>query len=289
MVDKTRLYNDINFLTTINPPRNYQNLVSLELCADYIDDEFKKIGLITERQKFTALNKDYENIICSYGANKNKRLIVGAHYDVAGDHPGADDNASGISGILELARLIGVNKPMLDYQIDFIAYCLEEPPFFGSKLMGSSIHAKSLVDSIDKIIGMICLDMIGFYSNEPNSQKKISQKQDFDIPDIANFIAIVGIKSQENFVQNIYNLLSSNSETDVRVALFEKNSGLAAFSDHRNYWKIDINAVMITDTAMLRNSNYHTKQDTIETLDFDKMSGVIQGVYNAITNLTIDK
>ena len=125
--DEDRMYNDVDYLTRIKPYRNHQNLKSLEIISDHIQSEFEKIGLLTEEQEWIVKGNSYRNIIASYNPQKTKRLIIGAHYDVAGNQPGADDNASAVAGLLETARLIQENKPEIDYRIDFIAYCLEEP------------------------------------------------------------------------------------------------------------------------------------------------------------------
>lgn len=287
MVDKNRIIRDVSYLTAIDPPRNYKHPESLKKIADYINASFQKDGLETERQHFEAKNNEYENIIGSYGPDKTRRLIVGAHYDVAGDHPGADDNASGIAGLLELGRLLAQNKPVLDYRIDLVAYGLEEPPFYGTKYMGSAIHAKSLKENDANVIGMVCMDMIGFFSSKPGSQKKPFEKISSDYTDTGDFIAITGLESQVKFVNNICESMKNNFNIIVKTALSLRRNGYAALSDHRNYWKQGYNALVINDTAFLRNPNYHNNQDTIDTLDFDKMEEVIKGVYFALISIVI--
>src|SRR5207342_1395907 len=135
----------------------------------------------------------YSNIIASYNPKATKRLIVGAHYDVCGNQPGADDNASAVAGLLETARLLGENKPEIDYQIDLVAYCLEEPPFFSTQHMGSFVHAKSLHENKIDVIGMICYEMIGYFSDQPNSQPFPAPELAKIFPSTANFIIVVGI------------------------------------------------------------------------------------------------
>ena len=153
---KSRLYTDVDFLTSIRPYRNFQNLESLEKVSKYISDEFGSCAFECEEQKWEAEGNEYKNIIASWQKAKKRRLIIGAHYDVAGDQPGADDNASAVAGLLETARLVSENHPELDFGIDLVAYCLEEAPFFTTKEMGSYIHAKSLYDSQADVVGMIC-------------------------------------------------------------------------------------------------------------------------------------
>ncbi len=249
------------------------------------EDEFKKIGAKPEIQTWFAQGNEYKNIIVSYNPGKTRRLIVGAHYDVCGNQPGADDNASAVAGLLETARLVFEHGPQTDYRIDFVAYCLEEPPFFGSTSMGSYIHAKSLFDNKTDVIGMICLEMIGYFSDAPNSQPFPTPELAKLYPHTANFIIVVGIRKYAAFNNKVHQLMSADSAIDVQVISFPSGDGLAGLSDHSSYWKFGYNALMINDTAFLRNPNYHLKSDTIDTLDFKKMTGVINSAYKAITKI----
>ena len=278
----SKLYDDVRFLTELRPFRNYQNLESLAQVVDYVKIEFEKAGLIIQYQKWTAAGNEYTNVIGVYNGHKSKKLVVGAHYDVCGDQPGADDNASAVAGLLETARLIGENKPNLEYAIEFVAYCLEEPPFFGSTEMGSYVHAKSLYDNEVDVIGMICYEMIGYFSDEPNSQSYPSKDLAQLYPSTANFIIVVGIQEHDDFNKKVRNLMADKAEIDVQVISFDTIGDLAGMSDQRNYWKFGYKALMINDTSFVRNPNYHMPTDTIETLDFSKMSEVINGAYNAI-------
>ena len=279
-----RLYEDVESLTSITPARNVQHPVSLEKAAAYIEKEFQKLTS-TERQKWLAEGSQYSNILCSYNAGKKRRLVVGAHYDVCGDQPGADDNASAVAGLLELARMIFTFKPQLDYRIDFVAYCLEEPPFFASQSMGSYIHAKSLADNKADVIGMISLEMIGYFSDAPHSQPFPSPELEKIYPHTANFIIVVGNTKYSAFNNKVHRLMSAGSGIDVQVINFPDGDGLAGLSDQRNYWKFGYNALMINDTAFIRNPNYHTRSDTIDTLDFKKMTEVVNSTYRAVTNI----
>lgn len=280
-----RVYRDVHFLTSLTPPRNYQNLNALEKAYRYIENEFMKAGAEAILQRWIAQGKEYTNVIASYNAGKAKRLVVGAHYDVCGNQPGADDNASAVAGLLEIARLIFRHKPLLDYRVDFVAYCLEEPPFFGSEAMGSFVHAKSLHDIKADVIGMISLEMIGYFSEAPESQPFPSPELAKLYPHTANFIIVVGIEKYAAFNNKVHKLMSEKSAIDVQVISFPSGEGLAGLSDQRSYWEFGYNALMINDTAFIRNPHYHMPTDTIDTLDFEKMTAVIDGAYKAITNI----
>ena len=283
--EKDRLYNDVAFFTSLTPPRNYLHAASLEASVAYIKQAFEKADGITEEQVWTASGRTYKNVITSYNSHKLKRLVVGAHYDVCGDQPGADDNASAVAGLLELARLIFHNKPNLEYRIDFVAYCLEEPPFFATDFMGSYVHAKSLKEQDAEVMGMICLEMIGYFSDEPYSQPFPSPELAKLYPNTANFIIVVGIETYAAFNKRVHALMSKGSAIDVQAINFGEGEGLAGLSDQRSYWRFGYPALMINDTAFIRNPWYHTKGDTIDTLDFDKMTAVVNSAYNAITGM----
>ncbi|HEV7348539.1 M28 family peptidase [Telluribacter sp.] len=282
----TRLYQDVEFLTTIKPYRNYQNLQSLERVVTYLEREFKEAGSPTEIQTWVAAGNEYKNIIASYNPGATRRLVVGAHYDVAGDQPGADDNASAVAGLLETARLVFAQKPALDYRVDFVAYCLEEPPFFGSEQMGSYVHAKSLHDQKAEVLGMLCYEMIGYFSDAPGSQHFPTPELAKLYPHTGNFIIVVGIDSYADFTNQVHRLMQVDANIDVQVITFPSGDGLAGLSDQRSYWKFGYPALMINDTSFIRNPHYHRKSDTIETLDFKRMVEVVNCTYRAITHFT---
>lgn len=280
-----RIYRNVEFLTSLTPARNYRNLQSLKKAAGYIEAEFEKMGAVPEIQSWEAHGKEYQNIIASYNPENRHRLILGAHYDVFDDQPGADDNASAVAGLLEVARLVFENKPPTNYRIDFVSFCLEEPPFFGTEFMGSYVHARFLHNNNVDVLGMICLEMIGYFSDEPGSQPFPSPELAELYPDTANFIIVVGVEQYSDFNQKVHRLMAIDSEIDVQLINFPFGDGLAGLSDQRSYWKFGYPALMINDTSFIRNPNYHTKADTIETLDFEKITGVINSTYNAVINM----
>ena len=161
--NKNNLYTDLKFLTELRPFRNYQNHESLAAVVSYIKQVFTDAGLDVKEQKWMVNNQEYTTVIGVYNPGLPKTLVVGAHYDVCGDQPGADDNASAVAGLLETARLLGKHKPPLNHSVELVGYCLEEPPFFGSQQMGSFIHAQSLHQQQVDVIGMICYEMIGYF------------------------------------------------------------------------------------------------------------------------------
>ncbi|WP_457622585.1 M28 family peptidase [Persephonella sp.] len=277
------LYTDVEQLCNIRPFRNCYNVTSLNKAAEYITSQFE--GLNIKIQRYYVGSQEYRNIIASYNTESSERIVIGAHYDVAGDTPGADDNASGVAGILQIGRFLKLYRPKLRYRVDLAAYTLEEPPFFGTDKMGSYVHAKALYEKKAKVKVMISLEMIGYFSDEPGSQNFPLPFFKLIYPDRGNFIGIVGKIGQKKITKQIEDLVRQGSS----IPVYSINAPVIIpgidFSDHRNFWKFGYNAVMVTDTAFYRNPNYHRRTDTVGTLDFERMSEVVKGIYNVILNI----
>ncbi len=264
-------------------PRDWQSPKNLNRCADYIAKQFKDSGATVEMQDYEIHRVTYRNVIGRFGVGKNKKIIIGAHYDSCDDTPGADDNASGVAGLIELARLIGKKQP--DLEVELVAYTLEEPPFFGGNEMGSAIHAASIAKEKDRIIGVIVLEMIGYFSDEPGSQDYPSPLLKMYYPNEGNFITVVSKWNQGKWISQLK--AGIKGTTDLPVYSFRGPASLPGidFSDHRNYWPHGIPAAMVTNTAFYRNKTYHTPNDTADKLDYDRMGKVVVGVYETIRDL----
>ncbi|MDI6738684.1 MAG: M28 family peptidase, partial [Nanoarchaeota archaeon] len=192
------LKSHVIFLSEKIGERNYLDTEKLNKAADYIEDKFRSYKCNVKRQSFKAENKTYYNIEAEVKgtSDKNKIIVIGAHYDTITGTPGADDNASGVAGILELARLVS-EKP-LPYTIRLVAFALEEPPFFRTKNMGSYVYAESLKREGTKIEGMISLEMIGYFCDKKGCQYYPLPFFRWFYPDRGNFLAFVGnIRSRQ--------------------------------------------------------------------------------------------
>jgi hypothetical protein len=273
----------ITKITKTGSYRNYLNLTALNNTAEYLFSEFQKFCDTVQYQDFKVDGNAYKNVIASIGTSKEKRLVIGAHYDVCGRQEGADDNASGIAGLLELARIL--SKEKLDFRIDFVSYSLEEPPFFGTRQMGSYIHAKSLKNQNVKLMGMICLEMIGFYNDSPDSQKYPLGILKWFYGRKGNYITVVQKFNNGRFGDKVKDYMTRQKMIPTKSFIGPKSLPGIDFSDHANYWTFGYKAVMITNTAFYRNTNYHEPTDTMETLDFTRMCKVIDEVANCVLNL----
>jgi hypothetical protein len=232
---KERLYKDVEKLTSIRPFRNFSNITTLNAVAEFIYEEFENLNGNPEYQEFEVDGTTYKNIIATFGPEDGPRIVVGAHYDVAGNQPGADDNASGIAGLLEIARMLAQAPQKIKHRIELVAYTLEEPPFFATDQMGSAIHAKSLYDKNIQVKYMICLEMIGYFSDKPNSQGFPSDSLKSLYPNRGNFVIVVGKTGQERFTENVKQLMKSNAKIDVQSIILPPSEYLAGLSDHRNF------------------------------------------------------
>ena len=230
-----------------------------------------------------ARGKEFKNVICGFGPEEAPRIVVGAHYDVCGEQEGADDNASGVVGLLELARLLTGQE--LKVRVELVAYSLEEPPNFRSENMGSYIHAKSLYDEKVDVIGMVCLEMIGYFSDEKKSQNYPVGLMKLFYGGKGDFVLAAKKFGAGKFAKRFGRKFKCSDQVRTKKITAPKFIPGTDFSDHLNYWKFKFSALMITDTAFYRNDNYHEKTDTMETLDIKRMAKVIDGVFLALLEM----
>jgi hypothetical protein len=273
-----RLAIDVRYLAGNEPGRSSAQRASLNRAATYIADSFAAAGCAPRKEEFTVDNAEYRNVVCSFGPADAPRLVIGAHYDIY-ESPGADDNASGVAALIELARMVGAEKPTLEHRLDLVAFTLEEPPYFRTENMGSHAHARGILDDGADLKLMISVEMIGFYSDAPDSQSYPVGFLDWLYPDKANFIGVVGALFDRSAVARVKGLLTVSDALPV----YSINAPTALtgvdFSDHWSFWQNGLPALMVTDTAFLRNPNYHRPTDTPDTLDYRRMALAVDGLY----------
>jgi Zn-dependent M28 family amino/carboxypeptidase len=282
--DPTRLKAHVRMLAETFVPRDEAHPEMLDRTAAYIRREFEQAGGRVTEQPYVLDGKTYRNVIAMLGPNTRERIVVGAHYDsVAADVPAADDNASGVAGLIELARLLG--QTTLPMKIELVAYTLEEGQHFNTQRMGSAVHAHSLKERDVPVRAMFSLEMLGYFTDMPDSQHYPHPVLKLFYPSRGNFIAVVGKLDQPLIVRRVKQFMRGASRLPVYSINAPRSVPGIDFSDHRNYWDMGYDAVMITDTAFYRNPNYHTPHDTPDTLDYTRMAMVVQGVYAAVVVL----
>ena len=286
-VDPVRLESHVRKLSIEFSPRDERHIENLDQVAAYIQNEFSQAGAVVSQQPYRVEGKTYRNVIAQFGPDSSERIIIGAHYDTAGPLPGADDNASGVAGLIELAYLFQKQPPPL--RIELVAFSLEEPPYFRTTGMGSSVHALSLKKENVGVRLMISLEMIGYFSDAPNSQRFPIGVLGAFYPSQGNYVGIVG-RLREGLLARHFKT-AMRKATPLPVYSINAPSLLPGvdFSDQLNYWHAGYNALMITDTAFYRNPNYHTALDTPEKLDYKRMAMVVEGVYAAVVDLALER
>jgi len=294
-VDTARLDAHLRMLSQTLYPRSFDQPDKLEAAADYIHAEFKKSGAAVENQVFSVEGARYRNVGVRFGPKDGALLVIGAHYDSHGaasegakhpkgftpetHTPGADDNASGVAGLLELARLLAASPP--PGPVELVAYSLEEPPFFRTRSMGSAWHAEQLRQSGRPVRLMIALEMIGYFSDQPSSQRYPLAPLAWIYPTTGNFISIIGRFRDGLETRKLK--AAMRGATDLPVHSMNALAWIPGvdFSDHRSYWAAGFPALMVTDTAFYRNPHYHQAGDTVQTIDLARMAKVVQGVFAA--------
>lgn len=278
--DTIRIKELLTELTKTSKPRNYQNVDQLNETASFIFDQFRQSADTVFYQTYLVRGITYKNVIARFGDPHTERLIIGAHYDVCGNQEGADDNASGIVGLLELARMLKAQNTQKS--IELVAYTLEEPPYFRTEYMGSFVHAKSLKDSNTQVSGMICLEMIGYFKEEKRTQDYPLGFLKLFYGSRGNYITVVNKFSKGKAARKFTKKMDRFTTLPVKKFNGPKSLTGIDFSDHLNYWKMGYSACMVTDTAFYRNKNYHQKTDEMGTLNISKMASVINGVFLSI-------
>lgn len=266
--------------------RNIDDTATLNRARRYIQQELGKYNADVQLQAYTVNGKDYYNVIASYGPADAPRIIVGAHYDVCEAQAGADDNASGVAGLLELARLMAKEDTKnWKYRIDLVAFTLEEPFAFKTGNMGSTVHARWLAEQHVDVVGMISLEMIGYYKDAKHTQQYPLGIFKWLYGSRGNYITVVKKLHGGTFVRRFKRSFKRGDNIITKVFSAPKWVPGVDWSDHLSYWAEGWQALMITDTSFFRNHNYHQATDTPNTLDYQRMSFVVDNVLSALSKM----
>lgn len=225
----------------------------------------------------------YKNFSLLFEGKNPKKIVIGAHYDSFEDTPGADDNASAVAVLLGLAGMMK-NIENLPFDTELVFYACEEPPFFGGDAMGSFKHAMSC--SPVNTAFMICLEMVGFYSNKAGSQGYPLSLLRLIYGSKANYLMLVSDFRSRGVLSAMRKALKGSSMIYKRFISPFKSFGMD-WSDHRNYWSKKIPAIMVTDTSLFRNANYHQLSDTPDTLDYGRMAALTEDLLKIVENIKL--
>jgi Zn-dependent M28 family amino/carboxypeptidase len=276
-VDVDALRGHVRKLSVDFYPRSFEHRANLAATAAYIEAQLRAAGAAVSVQEYEAAGDTYRNIVARFGPEDGALLVIGAHYDSFDATPGADDNASGVAGLIELARLLA-REPQ-GRPIELVAYTLEEPPFFRSGDMGSARHAHGLREQGRAVELMFSLEMIGYFDDRPGSQAYPLPGLSHIYSDRGDFIALVGGLAGFGQMRRVKALM--RGAASLRVLSINAPAAVPGIdlSDHRCYWAEGFAAIMVTDTSFFRNRQYHLMGDTWDKLDYARMAQVVQGMY----------
>ncbi len=264
--------------------RNLWRREALEASADYIEKSLQESGYRVASQDFMVAGGAVKNLEAELAGTgmADQIILLGAHYDSVMGSPGANDNATGTAAVLEIARLLAGQK--FARAVRFVAFVNEEPPLFQTDAMGSRVYARRARARGERIVAMLSLETIGYYSDAEGSQHYPFPFM-FFYPSTANFIGFVGnIRAR--------NLVRQSLQSFRRHALFPSEGVTApgwimgiGWSDHWSFWKEGYPAIMVTDTALFRYAHYHSVTDTPDEIDYARMARVVAGLARVVGDL----
>jgi len=275
---RARLLGHLTYLSVTLGERCIFRPENLKAAEDYVARVFAELGYPLRRQAFICQRVEVANVIAGNPDPKGYYLL-GAHFDTVAGSPGADDNASGVAVLLEVARLVReapTPKPWA-----FVGFTTEEPPVYFTPYMGSRVYAKEARKNRENLLGMLCLESVGYFRNEQDSQYIPLPLRFLGYSTTGNYLGIVGNWSSRPLLQALERAMRAGCALPLATLAAPLVGTLVPetrLSDHANFWDEGYQAVMLTDTAFLRNPNYHTHRDTIDTLNLDAMVELTLGL-----------
>ncbi len=283
---RTQLAQHVAALAGTIGERNAGTLRMLEAAATYISNALQRSGYAVQRQNFTYAGMALGNLVAELpGTTRPAEIIVvGAHYDTVSGTPGADDNASGVAALLALADHCATQR--YARTLRFVAFVNEEPPFYQTEDMGSLVYATHCAAQHEGIQAMLCLEMLGYYSNAPDSQRfpeGTGWLLRRVLPTTGDFIGFTANARSARLLRRCVGAFRTHAQIPSEGAVLP--AFLSGMSDNWSFWQAGYPAIMITDTAMYRNPHYHASSDTPVTLNYDALTRVTRGVAAIIAEL----
>jgi len=282
----SELRGHVTHLAEVIGERNVQHRPrELARTVDYLEAELADAGYTVQRQEFdvdgtTCVNLEVE----LRGTTKpDEIIVVGAHYDSVAGCPAANDNASGVAAVLSLVRGFADSRP--GRTLRFVAFVNEEHPYAQTEQMGSWVYARRCRQRGEKVTAMLSLETIGFYSDVPGSQK-YPPVLGMLYPFAGNFIAFVGNTRHGRLVRQVVRAFREHEKFPSQGGALPEAMSDIGRSDHWPFWQEGYPALMVTDTAPFRYRYYHTPEDTVDKIDFEKMARVVRGLESVVHELT---
>jgi Zn-dependent M28 family amino/carboxypeptidase len=280
---RAELEADVQHLAGVIGERNIPHYPQLNAAADFIEGALARGGVTPRRESYDLRGQVVHNIEIEILGTRPEILVVGAHYDSVFGSPGANDNASGVAGVLALARRFA-GKPC-GQTLRFVAFVNEEPPYFQTEEMGSLVYAKRCKARGDKITAMISLETIGYFSDAPRSQVYPSPGLGLFYPTVGNFIGFVGNVPSRALVRRAVGVFREQGKVPAEGAALPSFVSGVGWSDQWSFWQCGYPAIMVTDTAPFRYPYYHMSSDTPAKLDYDRFALTVSGMEKVIAEL----
>ena len=287
-ITRKDLQENVEKLAVSIGPRHLGDPDRLNAAVKYIEGTLgpANLGYHVERHTYKVGGVDCHNIVLDMPGKGSDRVqeivLVGAHYDSVPATPGADDNASGVAAVMSLAQAFANTKH--ERSLRFVLFANEEPPYFQTDDMGSLVYAKECKKRGDQIVAMLSLETLGYYSSARGSQKAPAGLET-QVPDAGNFLAVIGNVTSAPIVDIFKNWFAKNSTLPLAGMSLPASVVEQGWSDHWSFWQQGYPAVMVTDTALLRNPNYHQATDTAGTLDYERLTQAVKGLEGVIQEL----
>ncbi|MBI5508735.1 MAG: M20/M25/M40 family metallo-hydrolase [Deltaproteobacteria bacterium] len=268
-------------------PRHLGRGDTLGAAADYIAQALTTAGYQPSRQRFATADGDAANVeaVLEGSGSPARSVVVGAHYDTVPETPGADDNASGVAVLIELATLLRASHPA--QTVRFVAFANEEPPYFKTEAMGSLVYARGLAKAGAGVTAMLSLECLGYFSKAASSQH-YPFPVGFFYPSTGDFVSMVGNVRSRKLVKEAVRTFGRGTTLVARGAALPELVRGVGYSDHWSFWQIGVPALMVTDTAFFRNDAYHSAADLPERLDFRAMAEVTMGLAAVVSTLAAE-
>jgi Zn-dependent M28 family amino/carboxypeptidase len=266
--------------------RHFRRAHALDSALSFIREELTRAQIAATDHSFEVSGRQFTNVEVLVpsrsGAAERGCIVVGAHYDTVPGTPGADDNATGVAALLELARRFANER--FERSLRLVFFPNEEPPFFPDAGMGSAAYAAQLRRTAVDVHTMISLEMLGYYSDRPNSQR-YPPGLSLLYPDRGNFIGFVSNLSSRKRLRELKDAFTASSDFPCESLAAPEWTVVVGLSDHSSFWKQGYPGLMVTDTAFMRNPHYHQASDTADTLDFQRFARVTEGLVGALKRL----
>jgi Zn-dependent M28 family amino/carboxypeptidase len=261
---------------------------SFAAAATFVESELAAAGYVTKRQPYNIGQHEVANILAELPGNRRQHevVVVGAHYDTVSYSPGADDNASAVAVLIEVARLMRPLNP--SRSVRFVSFACEEPPYFHTGDMGSQVFARQCRARGEHIHGMLCLEMLGYYTTKPHTQQLPPGIPPFlhrFMPHRGDFLAAVGNLPSWRLLWQFRRGFKHAVRFPLWTLALPESIEEIRLSDNSSFWDQGYRALMLTDTSFLRNPHYHQASDTPDTLDYERMAQVTLGIAGGAARL----